>query len=76
MQETFLIHIMSEGTFFAINKAVATGTIINHPDMWNLLANVSQNNAMCVVSEASCDNPAIVKIINVIVKEGTVVNIR
>ena len=68
--------VMSEGTFFAIRIAVAIGTIISHPEMWNLLDKAWQNEAICDVSEASCDKPAIVKIINVITNEGTVVNIR
>ena len=68
--------VINEGTFLAIMIAVTIGTIISHPDIWNLLAKVSQNKAMCVVSAASCDNPAIVKIINVIINDGTVVNIK
>ena len=54
--------------------AVANGTIINHPEIWNLLSKAWVNSVICPVSAASCDKPAIVKMIKVITSDGIVVN--
>ena len=67
-------NVMIEGTFLAIIMAVANGTSISHPEIWNLLSNAWVNSAICPVSAASCDNPAIVKMTSVINNDGIVVN--
>ena len=65
-----------EGTLRAISIAVTTGTIINHHEIWNLSLNIRVYSAIWPVSVASCDNPAMVKIIKVMTSDGTVVIIK
>lgn len=62
-----------EGTRRAISMPVPIGTISNHGVMWNFPASAAENSAICSVFPALCDSPATVKIIKVMINDGTVV---
>ena len=47
---------------------------INHPEIWNFPSSAWVNSAMLPVLEASCESPATVKMIKVIINDGIVVN--
>ena len=65
--------VMMEGILRAINMPVAIGTIKSQGVMWNFSFKAVATSVICCVLLASCENPATVKIIKVIMREGTVV---
>ena len=65
--------VMIEGTLRAINIPVATGTIRSHGVIWNFSFSAAATSVICCVLLASCENPATVKIIRVMTREGIVV---
>ena len=65
--------VMMDGIRLAIRIPVMTGTINSHKEIWKVSLSEAEYMAIWSVAVASCAKPAMVKIVSVMIMDGTVV---